>query len=262
VILVTTADKLLSVLTLFSLEQPEWTVEDAAQELGLAVSTAYRYFRSLSRAGLIVAFASGRYVLGPAILQLDRQIRLLDPLISTATPIMKRLARVGPSHGIVLLCRLYRDQVMCVHLESVERPDFAISYERGRPMPIFRGAASKAILANLPSRTVRALHKRFATEMQQSGLGLNWDAVKARLRELREAGTAVTRSELDVGMAGISAPVFGPNARVIGSLSFVVPARVITKRFLVFRGSQLRAASHDIHEGLRLLAVGHAGMKS
>ena len=45
----TTSDRLLSVLGLFTIERPEWTVEEAANELQLAASTTYRYFRSLSK---------------------------------------------------------------------------------------------------------------------------------------------------------------------------------------------------------------------
>ena len=45
-----------------------------------------------------------------------------------------------------MLCRLYRNQVMCVHQETTPvPPDFAIGYERGRPLPLYRGAASKII---------------------------------------------------------------------------------------------------------------------
>ena len=255
----TTADKVLSVLGLFSLERPEWTVEEAAAELRLPVSTAYRYFRSLSGAGLIVGFTLGRYVLGPAVTQFDRQMRLHDPLITKAQPVMKRLARVAPDHGVVLLCRLYRDQVMCVHQESIEHPDFAISYERGRPMPLIRGAASKSILANLPSRTVKALHARYATEMRQVGLGSDWAAVKARLRELREAEAIITHQELDVGMAGISVAVFGPGGDVIGSISFVMPARVLTQKVAAIAGTHLQEASSEIHSGLCVLALEHSG---
>ena len=43
------ADRLLAVLQLFTPERPEWTVETAANEIGVSVSTAYRYFRSLCR---------------------------------------------------------------------------------------------------------------------------------------------------------------------------------------------------------------------
>jgi DNA-binding IclR family transcriptional regulator len=44
----------------------------AAGALNLAISTAYRYFRSLTQAGLLVPHTTGRYLLGPAIIQYDR----------------------------------------------------------------------------------------------------------------------------------------------------------------------------------------------
>jgi DNA-binding IclR family transcriptional regulator len=257
---VTTADKVLSILGLFTVEQPEWTVEMASQKLDLAVSTTYRYFRSLSQAGLLAAFTSGRYVLGPAITQYDRQMRLLDPLVTTAEPIMKRLAARAPPHAVVLLCRLYRDHVMCVHQESIQRPDFAISYERGRPMPLFRGAASKIILAHLPLRTVRGLHTRYGSEMLKADLGASWEEVKARLRAIRTAGESITMSELDVGMAGISAPLRGPAGEVVGSISFVIPARHLTQKIIGATRAELRVASGEIHWGLCVLASGHADM--
>jgi IclR helix-turn-helix domain len=93
-------DKLLAIFALFTEEAPEWTVEGAASHLGIATSTAYRLFKSLTDAGLIVAFASGRYVLGPAVIQLDRQIRLQDPLIRAAETTMKRLASESAVPGI------------------------------------------------------------------------------------------------------------------------------------------------------------------
>lgn len=255
----TTADKVLSVLALFSMERPEWTVEKAADELGIAVSTTYRYFRSLSRSGLLAALIPGRYVLGPAITQYDRQMRLLDPLVTTAQPVMKHLATLAPPHAVVLLCRLYRDHVMCVHQESAGQVDFAISYERGRPMSLFRGASSKIILAHISSRTAKALYGRYSLEMRQAGFGTNWEQVKTRLRDLRSAGTAVTQSELDVGMAGIAAPLFDPQQDVVGSISFVTPVRHMTQKFIATASQSLDKASEEIHWGLCVLASGHAG---
>jgi DNA-binding IclR family transcriptional regulator len=256
---VTTADKVLSVLALFSMERPEWTVEKAAEELGLAVSTTYRYFRSLSRAGLLAALVPGQYVLGPAITQFDRQMRLLDPLVTTAQPVMKRLAILAPPHAVVLLCRLYRDHVMCVHQESTGHVDFAISYERGRPMSLFRGASSKIILAHMSSRTAKTLHGRYSLDMRQAGLGANWEQVKTRLRDLRAAGAAVTHSELDVGMAGIAVPLFDPQQDVVGSISFVTPVRHMTQKFTATAHASLSNASAEIHWGLCVLTSGHTG---
>jgi DNA-binding IclR family transcriptional regulator len=211
------------VLGLFTIERPQWAVEEAAKELGLAVSTAYRYFRSLSGAGIVTPYRNGRYVLGPAIIQYDRQLRLHDPLLGAATPLMERLAPELPSNCLMLLCRLYREHVICIHQEYAQPPTFGVSYERGRLMPLSRGAASKVILAHLPLRFLRAFHARHAAELSER-LGADWREVRAALRNIRADGVHVTQSELDPGMMGIAAPLFLPEGAVIGSISIVIPA--------------------------------------
>ena len=249
-----TSDKLLSALALFTPAEPEWTVEDASRRLGLAVSTTYRYFRSLNDAGLIVAFAAGRYVLGPAIIALDRQTRLLDPLIRTAGPVMRRVVKEVPGPSVLLLCRLFRDAVMCVHQEPRDRPDWAVSYERGRPMPLHRGAASRAILASLPARFVRAYHREHAAEMEALGLGADWEAVKRSLGSVRRAGLLVTHAELDPQVTGIGVPVFGPDGGVVGSLALVLRDGPDTAAMIVATEPPLRAAAAEVTRGMATLA--------
>src|ERR1700734_277276 len=85
----TTSDRVLSAMALFTVENREWTVEAAATRLALPLTTMYRYFRSLADSGLIMTLATGRYVLGPAIMQYDRQMRYSDPLTLVARPIMQ-----------------------------------------------------------------------------------------------------------------------------------------------------------------------------
>ena len=253
-----TSDKLLSVLGLFTAGTPEWTVEAAAKRLDLAVSTTYRYFRSLSEVGLIVAFAAGRYVLGPAIIHLDRQTRLLDPLIKTARPVMERLIHQVGVPGVLLLCRLYRNQVMCVHQERSGSPECAVSYERGRLMPLHRGAASKAILAHMPARSVRAFHRDYAREMEALSLGRTWDEVKQHMRQLRTAGVCVTHAELDPGVTGIAVPLFNPDGSVVGSLGFVLPDAERAAQEVAGLSSRLRSAGGEINAKLETLALGCA----
>jgi len=225
-----TANRLLNVLGLFTLERPQWTVEAAALELGLTLSTAYRYFKSLVEVGLVAADTPRHYTLGPAIIQYDRQMRLRDPLIAAASPVMHRLARTIDPEAVVLLCKLYRRQVVCVHKESLGPEDFhgrwergqPISYERGQPMPLHRGAPSKAILAHMKSRAVRAVYDADPEAMRSVGLGDNWADVKRNLRELRAQRAIVTKGELPGGMQGVAAPILSQGA-VIGSLSIVLP---------------------------------------
>ena len=123
-------DKLLSVLTLFSTERAVLTVEQAAQEFGLSTSTSYRYFASLAKAGLIDQPGEGRYIPGPAAIEMDWLIRRTDPLTLACGPAWRQLA-VGLDRPVVLLlCRLYRGQVMCVMQDRVGFPQFGSGHER------------------------------------------------------------------------------------------------------------------------------------
>ncbi len=216
-------DRLLAVLGLFTVERPEWTVEAAAEELGVSATTAYRYFKRLTKTGLISPISGAGYTLGPAIIQMDRQIQLCDPMLTAARSVMLDLAPYADS-SIVLLCRLFHDRVMCVHQVMGRGPQAPVSYERGRLMPLFRGATAKIILAHLPTRTLKSLYARNSEEISAADLGASWEEFRRHLAALRRAGVAVTTGDVDPGRVGIAAPVFDKERAVLGSLSFVLPA--------------------------------------
>lgn len=252
---VTTSDRVLGVMDLFGGDRAEWSVEDAAEALGLSVTTTYRYFKSLARSGLIHAYVPGRYVLGPAIIQFDRQMRLHDPLITIARPEMERLARLFGDQCVILLARLYHDRVMCVHQAFSERPPFAVSYERGRLMPIDRGAASKAILAYVTPRMLRALKQR---RLDGNAPNVEMTAqLKSQLRDIRSRGFAITEAELDSGLRGIAVPIFQPDQSIDGSLSVVVPISATAGADDIVE--QLILARKSIEAGLAIRASREGG---
>ena len=216
-------DRLLAVLQLFTVERPQWTVEDAANDLGVSATTTYRYFKLLTRAGLISPIAGARYTLGPAIIQLDRRIQLTDPMLTAARVVMADLIQYAAESSVILLCRLFHDRVMCVHQIMGRGPQSPVSYERGRLMPLFRGATSRIILAHLPTRTLKSVFARDAKEIAAAGLGRDWDEFRHALSALRRDGFCVSRSEIDPGRAGIAAPIFDSQRNILGSLSFVLP---------------------------------------
>jgi DNA-binding IclR family transcriptional regulator len=259
---VNTGDRLLSLLQLYTLQKPHWTVEEAAREIGVSVSTAYRYFRNLCKVGLLDSFDGGKYILGPAIIEYDRLIRNTDPLIKVGQPVMRRLIVRSGGAGIALLCRIYRNRVMCVHQEDNAPTGAAVSFERGRPISMFRGASSKIIFANLPSRSVRSLFSKFPTEIAEAGYGADWQAVKDNLRRLRKAGVCVTYGEVDANRVGIAAPVFGPDQNVLGSISLVIQRKEATPETVANVSALVEAAGREIHAGVLNLhaeetAAGH-----
>jgi DNA-binding IclR family transcriptional regulator len=251
-------DRMLAVLELFTLDAPEWTVEAAAAVMRVSAPTAYRYFKQLTRAGLISPVTGASYALGPAIIEMDRRIQICDPMLNAARGVMVDLIQYAAESTTVLLCRLYHDRVMCVHQVVGRGPQLPVSYERGRLMPLFRGATSKIILAHLPSRTVKSLFDRHAAEIAEAGLGATLPAFRGHLAEVRRAGVMVSRSEIDSGRVGIAAPIFGAERAILGSLSFVLPEPRADERLIARLTPLTVAGAREIEQAM----IGLTSIKS
>lgn len=198
------SERVLGVLDLFTETEPNWTVEGMASKLGLSRTTAYRYAKTLCDTGFLTSLNAGVYVLGPRIIQLDRQIRLNDPLLQVAPPLMNAIRkRAG---GIQLLCVHYGEQVLCVH-DVREDKDIPSGYDRGRPFPLFLGGPSRIILANLPVRQLKDLMLHHAAEIARAGLGEDWIMFSRKLKDIRVAGYFAARGEINRDTYGISAPI-------------------------------------------------------
>ena len=249
-----TADRVLGVLKLFTMDRPQWTIDEAAQAMGLPVSTMYRYFRSLTGAGLLVNFAAGRYVVGPAVIEMDRQARAWDPLIVAGRPVMAGLAGHVPPTAIIMLCRIYRLQVMCVDQVADPARALPISYERGRLMPLYPGSASKVILAHLRPATLRSCFAEDCAAIAQAGLGEDWETFKASLRAIRKSGVAITCGDIDPGIMGISAPVISPEGDIVGSISIVSTVDEADEDRRATYVDLIRGAGREVTERLREIA--------
>jgi len=115
---------------------------------------------------------------------------------------------------VAMLARFYNGSVMCVADEAAADTPFRSSYERGRPMPLVRGSTSKVILAHLPTRQFNKL-------IENAGLDNKAEALRTELADIRKRGFCSTASEIDPGLAGISAPVILKDAGLVASLSIV-----------------------------------------
>ncbi|HEY4406296.1 MAG TPA: IclR family transcriptional regulator [Xanthobacteraceae bacterium] len=217
-------DRLLGVLALFTAAQTQWTVDAAAEQLGVSTTTTYRYFKKLTKAGLITPVSGAGYTLGPAIIQMDRLIQAGDPMLNGARGVMIELAGHAAEGSTVLLCRLFHDRVMCVHQIMGRGPQEPVSYERGRLLPLYRGATSKIILAHLRPRTLKALFAHDGAQIAEAGLGESFEEFRRGLAAIRRAGVSVSRGEIDPGRVGIAAPIFDKDRAVLGSLSVALPA--------------------------------------
>lgn len=213
--------RLLRILECFSVEHPVITPEWLMQHLGTSRASIYRDLKQLSLSGLLERIDDRGYALGPRIVQMDRQIRLGDPLLNAAGELPEELAH--SSHGTVLLCRLHINTVLCILQASHPEAVLTVSYERGRAMPLYRGATSRVILAHLGVQRLSELTKNDGPAIQTSGLPSTPEELHAYLEPIRKQGHEVSRGEVDPEAIGIAVPLlFGK--RLLGSLSVVLPA--------------------------------------
>lgn len=191
------------------------TFAELSEACGLARSTTSRLLAALERTRLLERCATGEYIGGPLfVLYAARHDRNAE-LARLAQPMLEAL---GEQTGeTVHLAVANGGQV--AHLAQVDS-----TYLLGArdwtdvEVPAHCSALGKVLLAwkvlDLPDGTLEAVTDRTL----RSSVELEEDLALARTR-----GFAVTLDELELGLAGVAAPVFGPDGGVVASVGVSGP---------------------------------------
>jgi DNA-binding IclR family transcriptional regulator len=243
----TRVNRTLAVLELFQDDPRPLSVEQMALRLSLPVSTLYRSIRDLAAGGYLDSIGGAGYALGPAFIRYDQTLRRNDQLITLADPVMRKLLTSTSQNAVSILCRRFRDCVMCVHQVHGRKPHEAPRYERGVAMPMFRGATSKAILANLDMRMLKNVYLKNEAEIHRAMAVTDWPSFRAEMRELKKAGWVITASEIAKGRVGIAAPI-QRSGQVVGSLSLILTPNATERRRLNEYGALVANAADLISD--------------
>ena len=155
---------------------------------------------------------------------MDRQLQATDPMLIAARAVMVDLIQHAAEGSTVLLCRLFHDRVMCMHQVMGRGPQAPVSYERGRLMPLYRGATAKIILAHLPTRTLKSLYAHRRRRDHRSRPRQERRRVSATRSRRCGAPASASRTARSITAASASAaPIFDRDRAVLGSLSFALP---------------------------------------
>ena len=184
-------DKSVVILSFLSEGGPA-TLAEVVSGTGLSRPTAHRLLSALE-AHRLVGRSGGRYSLGARLLGWGSRAMDLD-LIEAARPVLAAL-RDETGESTQLYVR-EGDRRVCV--ASVERAGGGLrdTVPVGAVLPLGRGSGGKVLLAWAKD------------EERLSGM----DA--AELGGIRSQGWAESVAEREVGVASVSAPVFGPDGRL------------------------------------------------
>jgi DNA-binding IclR family transcriptional regulator len=206
---------------------PTLGVTEIGARLDLAKPTVHGLLRTLEQCGLVSQdVATGRYSLGPGVLQLGNAYLAGSEL--RARSMLRAAGLARQVNEAVWVSVLVDDTVMVVHHEF--RPDDAVQIlEVGATVPWHACALGNAIVANLSEAEVdgllahplRALTGRTRTQPE---------AVRKALATAQDRGFAIENQEANVGDGGIAAPVYDHSGRAVGSLGVVGPAERLLAR--------------------------------
>jgi len=210
-------DRYARVLNLFTVRNSSWTVQGISEQLDTAASTVYRTVRELVASGFLESTVDSHYRLGPTFLQFERIISATDPLVRSGVVFLETLVEHSGIPCSVVLARLHGEKVMCVAESRSHSFDVKTSYERGRPMPILKGATSRAILASLEARKRKKLLKKISAVENFDNNKLTEELDKIRKRSL-----CISQGEVDKGMVGLASPIRNKSMGIDASLSFIL----------------------------------------
>ena len=103
--------------------------------------------------------------------------------------------------------------MLCIHHEGPPALDadglrIAVSRLRGFPLPLFTGAASLVILANLPSHKIKSYYLKHQLAVAKSGLGETWNDSRNSLANHKKVW--VSTGMIDPHLVGIAVPILLP----------------------------------------------------
>jgi len=208
-------DRALSVLATLAQHGCALTAADLVSKTGLSQSTLYRQLATLKRWGFVLE-VEGRYAPGPLSLQLALGFDVASHLVQHARPDMLALAQ--QSQESVGLIVAVNGQAICIDMVE-SRQALRCSFEKGRSVPLQKGASAKCLMAHLPVATLNTL-----LDTNLDNPGRPSQDVLVELSLIRTTGFVVSNGEVDPGVWGVSVPLFGVGKRALGALTLMAPS--------------------------------------
>jgi DNA-binding IclR family transcriptional regulator len=227
-----------------------------ARAQGIDRSAVGRILQQLGELEVLERWAEG-YVPGPRLFALGRVLSALDNFPDTVGPILSGL--VERFNETCYVCALHGDTAVFTHEIQSTNP-LRLVIELGKPVPLFAGAAGRAILAGLPDEEARELlgpgpFARLTPNTICDATELLRMASVDRIR-----GYTASIEERVPGGASVAAPFFDHTGRCQGSVVFTSPLTRLDRDRLPEIGEAVAGAAQTLSERLGWVARSGKGL--
>lgn len=198
------------------------TLSELSAETGLPRATTHRLATALEIHQILVRTDAGAWTIGPALARYAASAP--SQIIDAAKPIMAEL--VDLTNESVQLYELTGRTRTCV--AAIEPPSgLTHTVPVGSQLPLDRGSAAKIFAAH------KLVDAAFPDE---------------EMVTVRSTGLAESVAEREVGLASVSAPIYGPNGAVLAVLSISGPVERLKPSPADKWGKELQAAAQQLNQ--------------
>ncbi|WP_134704201.1 IclR family transcriptional regulator [Ammoniphilus sp. YIM 78166] len=237
----------LRILKSFTMEEPEKRMADLAKTLGVGKSTISRLMLTLASEGFVVKDPeSQKYRLGVSLLSLSSIVTSQLDVHRESLPVLQRIVEdINETTHVSIL-----EGSRVTYLNTVESSHRVRFFVRvGESNPSYCTSSGKAILAFQDEQTLEEILSEELVPFTKSTI-INPDQLRQNLKEIREKGYAISRSELLDGVVGIAAPIRNQSSHVFAAVSIVGPVQRMNSKNLATYANKVKDAANEISRRL------------
>lgn len=218
-------EKAIQILSLFDSGISELSAQEISKALSIPQSTTYNYLKVFLQNEILQKNEkTNKFGLGFKIFKLGIFAAENISLLKIARPHLESIA--ARSKETAVLTVIDGVDVLCV--DTVESPRLVkLTMKKGVRLPLHAGAPSKALLAHQPPAFIHDMIKRGALVKLNRNTITQPEDLERELSSIRTQGLSTSNSEVDLGAAAISVPIFDHGGRAIASISLVGPTEAI-----------------------------------
>ncbi|KAB1643406.1 IclR family transcriptional regulator [Gulosibacter chungangensis] len=195
----------------------ESSAAQISEAVGEPVSSTYRLLSTMMALGWVdTGSKRGRYRLGVDVLRIGGMLEDRLDVRSVASPILAELR--DATRNSTFLCLLRHDNAVCV--ERIGGRDVqSLAMRLGDSLPLYSGAAPRALLSFLPNEELRATLDRFEARRRNGEAIPSEGSILREIEIAREVGYTVSDEDVTPGIASIGAPIYNHRGELEGGIS-------------------------------------------
>lgn len=242
-------DKTFTIMEQFTVQKPEWSITDLAQEMGSNKSTIYRFLSDMEKRGIMYQNPdSGKYGLGLKLFELGNRVQITSAFTDKTHPILMKVAQnITETVHIAI-----QKDGLAYYVDKVESPQgLRLNTNIGMSKPLHATSLGKVLMAfsssenESPGPTEGGKLEAFTDNTLTDHTQL-----RSALREIKEKGFAVDFEEYEIGLICVAVPILNQKNELVASLSAAGPANRFKVDELKNYVKILRMGASEIQEAI------------